>query len=238
MMSSRRYVIFSMSFTVKHFIYLLFFNAHTHSNTASNNVVSIVNQQYKQLVPQVTSTWYSVGVHPWSTTGDVTGQLTLLAERCKVSSVVAIGECGLDAIQGGTMQYQTEVFEHHIAISERNTKPLIIHCVRAFAELLRLRKTSKAIQPWMVHGFSKSIGLAEQLLDAGLYLSFGPNVLQNNSKVHQVCMLVPLDRMFLETDDSDVKISDVYEQVARLRNISVEDLCKIQQTNFKTVFNL
>lgn len=238
MMSSRRYVIFSKSSSVKHFTYFLFFNAHTHSNTEFQNVVSIVNLQNKPLELKAATAWYSVGVHPWSTAGDVTEQLTLLAERCKVSKVVAIGECGLDAIQGGTMEYQTEVFEHHILLSERTTKPLIIHCVRAFAELLRLRKSSKAIQPWMVHGFSKSIGLAEQLLDAGLHLSFGPNVLQNNSKVHEVCMLVPLDRMFLETDDSDVEIYDVYEQVARLRNISVEDLCKIQQTNFKTVFNL
>jgi TatD DNase family protein len=87
----------------------------------------------------------------------------------------------------------------------------------------------------IVHGFSKNIQVARQLLDNGFYLSFGKYLLRN-PELSAVFAEVPPDRLFLETDSMEENITEVYVQAAAARNIDIEELKHIVSTNFKTVF--
>lgn len=114
----------------------------------------------------------SVGIHPWDTAGEV--DYAGLDRLARLPQVVAIGETGLDRLRGGAMERQEEVFRHHAALAEELEKPLVIHCVKAFDLLLRLKKELRPKQQWTVHGFRGNPTLARQLLDAGIDLSINP----------------------------------------------------------------
>ncbi len=118
---------------------------------------------------------YSVGIHPWWTADEE--QLSALFEGLErwlsLPSTVALGECGLDRLRGADLSVQEEVFVKQVILAEERGLPLIIHCVKAFDALLRLRKQLRPNTLWTVHGFRGGPELAQQLLDAGFDLSFG-----------------------------------------------------------------
>ena len=85
---------------------------------------------------------------------------------------IAIGEAGFDKLRGPSPELQRKVFEEQVAISEELKKPVVIHCVRAWDELLAVHKKLKPKMPWLIHGFRGNTELAAQLLSKGMYLSF------------------------------------------------------------------
>lgn len=151
---------------------------------------------------------YSVGIHPWNV-GRVTDRsLRLLASLAAEPQVVAIGECGLDGVAEAVrsaaaegrdrreiVAAQTELLRVHFALSERLGKPMILHVVKAYDEILRLKKLWRPSQPWVIHGFRGKPQLARQLLDHGFYLSFGRRYNADS------LALTPPSRLLRETDD-------------------------------------
>ncbi len=179
----------------------------------------------------------SVGVLPRSIDEDVDDVLFIARDFAHEPTVVAVGPCGLDrAIPVGWVD-QIRVFEDQISFSELLCKPMIIHCVRAHADVLTLYRELNVVQPWVVHNFNKGRETMERLTEAGLYVSFGSAVLQDNALIADCVRAIDGSKLFLETnDDSVTAIKNIYERVAALRNISVEDLCNQIEQNFETVF--
>lgn len=179
-----------------------------------------------------------MGLHPWyldaKTLDADIERLSLLAGR---NNVLAIGECGLDKITETPWELQLRGFIAQIALANELGKPLIVHCVRAFEELLAVFREHTPQVPAIIHGFTKKVELAEKLLEAGFYLSFGKALL-NNSTACDSFMRVPADRFFLETDGSDVDIADVYKAAAALRKTGEETIISHAQSNFQKVFKL
>jgi TatD DNase family protein len=87
----------------------------------------------------------------------------------------------------------------------------------------------------LIHGFSKSEELAKQLIDNGFYVSFGKYLLRN-PELEVVFKTIPNDRFFLETDTIEEGIREVYQLAAKYKDIDLETLKQIINTNFKTVF--
>lgn len=127
---------------------------------------------------------YAVGIHPWWVAQpdfDLARHLHAVERLAALPEVVQLGECGLDTVQGdgderaaAPLEAQIEVFRAIVGISESCGKPLTIHCVKTYDQLLRLKKQLRPRQQWTVHGFRGGPALARQLLDAGIDLSFGP----------------------------------------------------------------
>jgi TatD DNase family protein len=128
-----------------------------------------------------------------------------------------------------------EVFEKQIVLAEKYAKPMIIHCVAAFQELMASKKRSKIKVPMVIHGFSKNIQLAHQLLDQGFYLSFGKYLWLQES-LPQVFRDMPLHRIFLENDSTEKPIDTVYILAAQIKNIPLQTLKSAIENNFNTVF--
>ena len=176
--------------------------------------------------------YYSVGIHPWSPDKSL---MEKICEYASLPTVLAIGETGLDKITAKNIDdfnIQQELFTEHIILSEKVEKPLIIHCVKAWEELLRMHKTAKPLMPWIIHGFKGKAVLAEQLLNAGIYLSFG--VTHNTDSLKAAW---DKQRVFAETDDTNADIRDIYKDIANKLNISTEELSVESETLFNTIIN-
>lgn len=171
----------------------------------------------------------SVGIHPWDTSAGGSVDMEWLSRMAPDKCVVAIGEAGFDKIRGGSYEFQREVFAKQIALSERYSKPLIVHCVKAQAELLEMYRRCAPSQAWVVHGFRGKPESAMQLLNAGMYLSLGPRF--NSS----TAAMIPPDRLLLETDDSGADIGEVYDAVADVRKIDVAQLDRSVQSVLRSI---
>ncbi len=177
---------------------------------------------------------YSIGIHPNDI--DVTNidrQLDWV-KSMMFESCFAIGECGLDSLVSTDQKIQEEVFLKQIYISNEVKKPVIIHCVRKFYEVISFKK--KAEQPMIIHGFNKKRQIAEDLLTNNFYLSFGKAVLYNLS-LQDILKNTPLDRFFLETDNEDFKIEELYLKVSEIKGISLDDLNEQILENLHTIRN-
>ena len=149
----------------------------------------------------------SCGIHPWyiDKVEEQVEQVEILARRAEF---VAIGEVGLDKYVDTPMERQRQVFMAQVELAGRLDKPLVIHCVKAWAELIACKKSIATSVPWIIHGFRGNAELANQLIRLGFFLSFG---VRFNPLALRAAWP---DRIFLETDDQPVDIRLVYQEAA------------------------
>jgi TatD DNase family protein len=120
-------------------------------------------------------------------------------------------------------------------LAEKYQKPLVLHLVAAFDELIAIKKRLKISVPIIIHGFSKNEQVAKQLVDNGFYLSFGKYLLRN-PELESVFKSIPNDKFFLETDTIEESLDEVYALAAKYKNTSKVELIEIVNSNFKNVF--
>lgn len=212
-----------------------FIDIHTHKKTISENVFSIENK-YPNSADF--SSPFSIGLHPWCIHKDIIEEeLLIVEEKLQHKNCFAIGECGLDKITETNFELQKIVFEKQILLSEKYKKPVIIHCVKAFQEVIQLKKELKPKQTWLLHGFNKNIQVAQSLLKSGILVSFGAAIIKNK-KLESIVAKTPLDKMFLETDNAAIEIQEIYQKTANLKHIEVAELQKKIAQNFKKIFTI
>lgn len=210
------------------------FNLHTHKFTNNSQIVELVNQypwDFKENIPT-----YSIGIHPWYINENrVEADLNVIAQKLQLNNCLALGECGLDNRIEIPLTLQIQVFEKQIALAQKYNKPLILHLVAAFNELIEIKNRLKITVPIIIHGFSKNIQVAKQLIDNGFYLSFGKYLIQN-PEMEKVFKSIPNDKFFLETDTITETLEEVYAIAANYKNITNNELIEIINSNFSTVF--
>lgn len=211
-----------------------YFNLHTHHFTNNPSILELVNQypwEFDASIPQ-----YSIGIHPWHIDENrLPSDLKIIEDKLQLDACLALGECGLDKRIEVPFSLQMEVFEKQIALAEKYQKPLVLHLVGAYQELIEIKKRLQISVPIILHGFSKNEQIAKQLIDNGFYLSFGKYLLRN-PELKNVFLSMPNDRFFLETDTIEESLEEVYQLAANYKNINVEDLMKTLNSNFTTVF--
>ena len=204
-------------------------NIHTHKvSTLEKNAdtIEIVNHIINTSSVEFQGKYVSLGIHPWYI-NNPDEQLRILEEQLASNpNIIAVGEAGLDKLRGCDLDIQCDIFEKQALFAEQYSKPLIIHCVKAFDELLALKKRIKPSVPWIVHGFRGNHIQAQQLVKNSLILSFGPMF------NHQALKAVWNDVFFLETDDNDTTITEVYKFVALAMDVSIDDLEKEIEKKF------
>ncbi len=146
--------------------------------------------------------FYSVGIFPLYE-GDWENAWVNLRQVAASPRIAAIGECGLDKRSRVPLGKQMQYFNWQMSLAARMNKPLIIHCVRAWQELLKVHDMNPSGTMRIIHGFRGKPELAEQLLAKGFYLSFG---LKFNEASFLSC---PPAYRLAETDDEKVSIEEV-----------------------------
>ncbi len=219
-------------------------NIHTHRCNCidSKEFIEIQNIDVDNIVDVDVSHFYSIGIHPWKVGSEELRnsgieELSDLESRCLGDlNVKAIGECGLDRACNVDFEIQKEVFITQIELSEQIAKPLIIHAVRTYPDIISIRKETKAKQTWIIHGFQGNEQSAEQLLKHGIYLSLGDVLFKNETKAKQLLQVIPTDMLFLETDVAERTIVEVYEKAASLSGIEMDKLRNDIFNNFVKIF--
>jgi len=189
-------------------------NSHTHHREIfshkddSEDVIEVINRYPGEVCLE--DEYASVGLHPWNVDKDWKTQLEKMRSEAFSLNVCAIGECGLDKCVEVDLNLQIEAFKAQVLLAEEVQKPMIIHCVRAFDELLAIHKEMKPKQKWLIHGFRGKPEQAKQIMAKGLLLSFGHQY--NVSSLAYVALTCR--SLYLETDDSCLSIRQIYDQVA------------------------
>ena len=177
--------------------------------------------------PSSAVTLTTMGLHPWQAATGV------IPSEAEILSADAVGEIGLDKACEVDFEQQRAVFEAQLRLAEQHKKPVVVHCVRAFEEVIcALEKfTLKAV---IFHGFIGSQEQAARAVKKGYYLSFGART-ERSKKTIEALRATPLDRRFVETDEADTPIAEMYALVARLRNTEVEELEEATSRNYERI---
>ncbi len=211
-----------------------FIDIHTHKQ--ADGEATIITNLYEDFESAASLSLCTLGIHPWYADRI---SFDALSKHAKQSNVIAIGECGLDKLATTTdWALQQTLFRQQILLANTLQKPLIIHCVRAYDEVLKTLEEENAQVPVIFHGFNKNIQLAERIWKKGYYTSFGMALFHEQSAVATVLENCPEERFFLETDNADISISKIYEKAAEIRKTNTDALILQLQKNFQAVFNI
>ncbi|WP_409140946.1 TatD family hydrolase [Pedobacter ureilyticus] len=212
----------------------MFLDIHTHNTKQQQGVIAIQSLSLSEstFLAMPKTKPISIGIHPWY------GKLEELPKNMKYLNVLArqenvklIGECGLDKLKGERMKIQLQILEPQIALAEELQKPLILHCVKAFDELIALKKRVRPTVPMIIHGFNKKYEMAQQLIHQGFYLSFGAAVLKSEEVA--VALEKTAAPFFLETDEAEIDIKEIYIKVAEIKKITVDELKDVIFANWR-----
>lgn len=217
-------------------------------------LISVTLEKFPEvliLAEQYPNFFATVGVHP-DYEDEPPFNVETLVELAKHPKVVGIGETGLDYFRlTGDLTWQRERFRTHIRAAINADLPLIIHTRSAAEDTLRIMQEENAhAVGGVMHCFTESIEVAVRAIEMGFYISFsGIVTFKNAAALKEVAKQVPLDRILVETDspylapipfrgktNQPAYVKHVAEEVASLRNISLEELTEASTSNFFKLF--
>jgi len=213
-----------------------YMNIHGHRQADNIEEWVMMNLMARDFPPDdIDNGYYSVGFHPYNV-GKVDEEATLSRVRKAVEHprVLAIGEIGLDKSIEASMDDQQRIFEKQVEIAQSAKLPVILHVVRSFNELLVFMKKHQPVVPMIIHGYNGSVQMARELVEAGFFISFGQAITMEHSKIVEALQVVPLEKMFLETDEGDMDIRELYQFAAEIKGVTVDQLRKQIFENART----
>src|SRR5512135_578482 len=207
--------------------------------------------QVLELAERYDNLYASVGVHPdyELETEPTQSELVRLAQHSKV---IAIGETGLDYYRlTGNLEWQRQRFRNHIRAARESGKPLIIHTRSAAQDTLRIMAEEGAGSiGGVMHCFTENLEVAKAAIGMGFYISFsGILTFKNATIIKEVAQNIPLEKILIETDspylaptphrgktNQPAFVKHVAEEIAVLRNITLEEVGAATSQNFRRLF--
>lgn len=173
----------------------------------------------------------AIGLHPWFIGSRPEYWKSELENYLSKDCSLSIGECGLDFHRGVNRDEQLEVFEKHLELAVAYQRPLSIHSVRCWPEMLSLLSLYQVPKGSVIHRFGGSLEIAEQCISKGVLISLGPEILHGRSpKTERLIREIPLCSFVLESDaeagtaEPASLLHRVYEEVATIRGLEVSEL--------------
>ncbi len=195
------------------------FNFHTHNKSESFGIINTFPEgEFSE------GNTYSCGLHPWYIDDKYPKDIEKIELLAKNNIIAAIGEAGFDSKSTSDLELQKKIFRLHIEISEKYKKPLIIHCVKYFNELIVLKKEICPTQAWIIHGFRGKSQIVSELLKHNFYFSVSESLTKDRIKAEKFFQLIPANKIFFETDDSKYKIENIYNFAAIQYEMDLEEL--------------
>lgn len=185
------------------------------------------------------------GLHPWKVIelnqGQIDKEIEILSQ--KLAQAGACGETGLDFFKDkDCAAKQEDVFLRHLDLNQSYQKPLVLHVVQAHGRALEILK--ERTFNGIVHGFSGSYEVAKQYIDLGYKISVGRGIYHKGYKaLKDTVKRIDLKHMTIESDvengegEKPIKILfKVFEAVAEIKSVDVQDVLRASEQNINEVF--
>ncbi len=205
----------------------------------------------------------SFGYHPWYLHERTENWKEELVRFLNSTPNAVVGEIGLDRWKPDLpYEGQEEVFVWQLRLAAERNVAASIHCLQAWGRMVDL--LSEGPRPergFMLHSYGGSAELVAPLAKLGAYFSFpGYYLHERKERQREVFRHIPLDRLLVETDAPDQSLPEslnqhplmdtangkainhpanlraVYEGLAQVRGMAVEDLARQVEENFKQLF--
>ncbi|KAJ6756915.1 BINDING PROTEIN putative-RELATED [Salix koriyanagi] len=222
------------------------------------NLVKEMGESYQSVIP-------CFGLHPWFIEERTPNWFNTLKEFFQITPSAAVGEVGLDKGSHGKkidFNDQVEVFQRQLELAKELNRPVSVHCVRAFGDLLEIMKSTGPFPAGVIlHSFLGSAEMVPEFANLGAYFSFSGFLMSmKKEKAKKMLKAVSSDRILLETDAPDAlpnlhdgdshpsalpretpnhpaNIHSVLSYVASLLDISKQELAELSYANAVRLFS-
>lgn len=214
-----------------------FVDFHTHTKNSSSEITRLNSLSLKDtqnIKPENTFVNpFTIGVHPWDVDDLIEMDFKFkLTPYLKNTKCVGLGEMGLDRARMQNYDTQIKVFTEQVKWAvEQNIDFIVLHCVRAQNEILKILKDCKYQGTAVFHDYNGSIEDWLQLQEKGYIVSLGVKIFDSKTKAAKLVQSWqengewPWGQAFLETDDHHgEEIFKLYEQVSKIMKIPVSEL--------------
>nr|WP_263314360.1 TatD family hydrolase [Mammaliicoccus sp. Marseille-Q6498] len=207
-----------------------------------------------KLIDQYDFIYGIIGWHPVDAIDCTEERLEWIESLSSHPKIIGIGEMGLDYHwDKSPKDVQKEVFRKQIALAKRVQLPIIIHNREATQDCVDILKEENASEVGgIMHSFSGSNEIADEILKMNFYVSLGgPVTFKNAKQPKEVAKHVPMDRLLVETDapflsphpyrgkrNEPARVKLVAEQIAELRGMTYEEVCEATTKNAERLFKL
>ena len=212
-----------------------------------------------KLAEQHDGVYATVGIHPHEAALATQADFDELVALAKHPRIVGWGEIGLDYYYDHSPRdVQQQVFRQQLELAKAAKLPIIIHCRPsdnsddAWEDLLQLLQDNwqSSGLGGVMHCFTGTVDQARASLDLGFVISFAGNITYPKAQnIRDAASMVPLDRMFIETDspylapithrgkrDEPAFVTEVARQISQLRGEAPEEIGRITTENFYSFF--
>ena len=192
----------------------------------------------------------TAGVHPHDTEEVAENYIDELYNLLKNKKVVAVGEIGLDYFKElSDISVQKKIFAEQLELAQKINKPIVFHNRNSDDDIINTLSDFPDVHG-VAHCFSSTYDVAKILIDMGFYISFSGNLTFKNSHLPDVAKRLPIDRLLVETDSPFLspvpyrgktnepgRARFVADLLARLHNLSINEVAQITTKNAKAIFN-
>ncbi|GGI43324.1 TatD family hydrolase [Mammaliicoccus stepanovicii] len=207
-----------------------------------------------KLIDQYDFIYGIIGWHPVDAIDCTNERLEWIEKLSAHPKIIGIGEMGLDYHwDKSPKDVQKEVFRKQIALAKRVQLPIIIHNREATQDCVDILREEDASEVGgIMHSFSGSPEIADEILKMNFYVSLGgPVTFKNAKQPKEVAKHVPIDRLLVETDapflsphpyrgkrNEPARVKLVAEEIAELRGMTYEEVCKVTTENAERLFKI
>ncbi|PSW19046.1 TatD family deoxyribonuclease [Photobacterium sanctipauli] len=216
----------------------------------------------RQLAEQFDSLHYALGLHPFFSAEHSRQAMNALKAELEAESLlreknasrcVAVGECGLDfAITDVNRNQQISLLTQQLELANEHNLPIILHCRKAFPELVRVLKHNPPVAGGVYHAFSGSLPQAKQIIDLGIKIGVGGTITYRRAnKTRNTIAALPLTALMLETDAPDMPVSgfqgepnrpdrlvDIMHELATIRAESKQEIEQVVTLTTAELFRI
>ncbi len=199
------------------------------------------------------------GLHPWRVKTRSADWHIRLRELLDASPASSIGECGLDLwMENADLAEQLQILQVHFGLSRELEKPLTLHCLKAWPQLLQALQQTKPLPPFLLHSFGGPLAMIPALVKLGAHFSLSGYFLQERKqKALHAFAHIPANRIHVESDAPDMApplecqvpyhrkhyhhpadLSSCITALANVRNISPEECASLCHQNTTHIFSL
>ena len=211
------------------------------------------NKRAQEMAKEEKIFFPTCGLHPSEANNNYKEDLEKLENFIQNNKVYAIGECGLDYHYGKeNIKEQKELFIGQLELAYKYNLPVIVHMRDATADTYEILKKYTGKIRGLMHCYSGYLEMAKEFIKIGFYISLGgPVTFKNAKETKKIAAEIDLSKLLIETDcpylaptpyrgtrneSSYVKI--VAEEIAKIRNISLEEVDSQTTKNAIELFNL